>query len=538
MSPVFRHGRLRLYLLKLLDEAPSHGYEVIRLLQDRFLGVYAPSPGTIYPRLARLEEDGLVTHDEVDGKKVYRITEKGREEIRARLDDLADLEEELAESVRDIAREVTEDVRETVRSLREELTWVARDVRREGRAASRAKERDEAPPRQAHGDAEPGPSRGHAPSQQAHDKAQRAQEHQRAHEEDQRARAEDQRARAEDLRAQAEELRAQAEEQRARADDLWAQAEDQQAQDEDQQAQDEDQQAQDEDQRAQDEGRRIRDEARRAREEMRDRFRSQRGGGSRERAGWQDWAGWAAWQERPGGGPGGGGPGGADRRRAGERGRPGGWPWPGREGGRPAACSAIWSAWPSISPGSCGQPQVTRRMSAKAGSETCATSWRMPSPESRTRSSAVRRARRMPGEPTRPNRPKRPVRPVPPIRPTPPERLTSLVTLQSEDDLPEGLAGDHRGEAVPRLIERQGAVDPRPDARLLTDSQQAAQLVPAAHGRSDHRQLKEEDASQVGRRRGPAGGSADDNRPAGPQGAQRVGPGGLADRLHHRVHAL
>jgi len=66
MSPVFRHGRLRLYLLKLLDESPRHGYEVIRLLQDRFLGVYAPSPGTIYPRLARLEEDGLVTHEEVD----------------------------------------------------------------------------------------------------------------------------------------------------------------------------------------------------------------------------------------------------------------------------------------------------------------------------------------------------------------------------------------------------------------------------------------------------------------------------------------
>jgi DNA-binding PadR family transcriptional regulator len=137
VSPVFRHGRLRLYLLKLLDEAPRHGYEVIRLLQDRFLGVYAPSPGTIYPRLARLEEEGLVTHDEVDGKKVYRITEKGREEIRARLDDLAELEEEITESVRDIAREVTEDVRDTVRSLREELTWAARDIRRQSREQAR-----------------------------------------------------------------------------------------------------------------------------------------------------------------------------------------------------------------------------------------------------------------------------------------------------------------------------------------------------------------------------------------------------------------
>jgi DNA-binding PadR family transcriptional regulator len=132
MSPVFRHGGLRLYLLKLLDEAPRHGYEVIRLLQDRFLGVYAPSPGTIYPRLARLEEEGLVTHDEVDGKKVYRITDKGREEINSRLDDLAELEEELTQSVRDIAREVSEDVRDTVRNLREELTWAARDVRRPG----------------------------------------------------------------------------------------------------------------------------------------------------------------------------------------------------------------------------------------------------------------------------------------------------------------------------------------------------------------------------------------------------------------------
>src|ERR1700746_3947379 len=113
MSPIFRHGRLRLYLLKLLDEAPRHGYEVIRLLQDRFMGVYSPSPGTIYPRLARLEEDGLVTHDEVDGRKVYNITEKGRDELRSRSDELDELEEELSASVSDILREGKEDVRQT-----------------------------------------------------------------------------------------------------------------------------------------------------------------------------------------------------------------------------------------------------------------------------------------------------------------------------------------------------------------------------------------------------------------------------------------
>ena len=140
MSPVFRHGRLRLYLLKLLDESPRHGYEVIRLLQDRFMGVYAPSPGTIYPRLARLEEEGLVTHDEAAGRKVYRITDKGREELRNRSGDLSELEEEITASVRDIAREVTEDVRETVRNLREELTFAARDIYRPGHGDPGARE--------------------------------------------------------------------------------------------------------------------------------------------------------------------------------------------------------------------------------------------------------------------------------------------------------------------------------------------------------------------------------------------------------------
>ena len=129
MTPVFRHGRLRLYLLRLLDEEPRHGYEVIRLLRDRFMGVYAPSPGTIYPRLARLEEEGLVTHDEENGRKVYRITDAGREELRKRGDELNELEQELSASVSDIVREVREDVRETVRTLREELTKAAREMR-------------------------------------------------------------------------------------------------------------------------------------------------------------------------------------------------------------------------------------------------------------------------------------------------------------------------------------------------------------------------------------------------------------------------
>lgn len=137
MSPVFGHGRLRLYLLKLLEESPRHGYEVIRLLQDRFLGVYSPSPGTIYPRLARLEAEGLVTHEVVKGKKVYSLTDKGREELERRMDELAELEEEIAASAQEFARGVQEDVRQTVRTLREELTQAARTMRDQGKTTSK-----------------------------------------------------------------------------------------------------------------------------------------------------------------------------------------------------------------------------------------------------------------------------------------------------------------------------------------------------------------------------------------------------------------
>src|SRR5688500_9582516 len=141
MSPVFGHGRLRLYLLKLLDESPRHGYDVIRALEDRFLGLYAPSAGTVYPRLSRLESEGLVTSADEEGRKVYRITEAGRAELAARQDELADIESDITGSVRDLASEIRSDVRGSVDDLRAELKSAARDVRRESRHYAREQRR-------------------------------------------------------------------------------------------------------------------------------------------------------------------------------------------------------------------------------------------------------------------------------------------------------------------------------------------------------------------------------------------------------------
>ena len=211
VSPVFRHGGLRLYLLKLLDEAPRHGYDVIRLLQDRFLGVYSPSPGTIYPRLARLEEEGLVTHDVVDGKKVYKITDAGRAELNGRLDDLADLEDELSASVRDIAREISRDVRETVRSLRDEFTWAVREAGRTGTDAGRR----ERPPRAG---ARAAADQKQAEAQQAEADAVKAQ-----------GRADQAQARADQMQAEVDETRARVDEARAPADETRAEADEAEA---------------------------------------------------------------------------------------------------------------------------------------------------------------------------------------------------------------------------------------------------------------------------------------------------------------------
>lgn len=137
MSPVFGHGRLRIYILKLLDESPRHGYDVIRLLEDRFMGLYSPSAGTVYPRLAKLEAEGLITHDEEGGRKTYRLTEAGRAELASLADDLRDLEAELVGSIKDLAAEVRNEVRGSVRSLRDELKVAAKQSRREQRSATR-----------------------------------------------------------------------------------------------------------------------------------------------------------------------------------------------------------------------------------------------------------------------------------------------------------------------------------------------------------------------------------------------------------------
>ncbi|MEY9858759.1 DNA-binding PadR family transcriptional regulator [Catenulispora sp. GAS73] len=137
MAPVFGHGRLRLYLLKLLAESPKHGYEIIQQLKERFQGLYAPSAGTVYPRLSRLESEGLIRHETDErGRKVYHITDAGRTELAARADDMDALETEIRESVSSLAEEIRDEVKESARHIQEELRAEAAEARTEARTDS------------------------------------------------------------------------------------------------------------------------------------------------------------------------------------------------------------------------------------------------------------------------------------------------------------------------------------------------------------------------------------------------------------------
>ncbi|MDB5850637.1 MAG: PadR family transcriptional regulator [Rhodoferax sp.] len=77
---VFGHGGLRLVLLRLIADKPSHGYELIKAIEERLNGAYTPSPGVIYPTLTLLEDLGYTTvADGSGGRKLYSVTDAGRE---------------------------------------------------------------------------------------------------------------------------------------------------------------------------------------------------------------------------------------------------------------------------------------------------------------------------------------------------------------------------------------------------------------------------------------------------------------------------
>jgi DNA-binding PadR family transcriptional regulator len=76
-----RRGDVRIALLLLLGEAPRNGYELMDEIEQRSGGAWRPSPGSVYPALARLREEGLVQRRDVEGRHVFELSEAGRERV-------------------------------------------------------------------------------------------------------------------------------------------------------------------------------------------------------------------------------------------------------------------------------------------------------------------------------------------------------------------------------------------------------------------------------------------------------------------------
>ena len=126
-GPRAERGDLRYLILDAISEQPRHGYEVMQVIEERSGGSYRPSPGVVYPTLQMLEEMGHADVKKERGRKVYSITEAGREELDAHQEEVEEAYERVGGAMWDkLASEFT--------SLGEEVQRLFSEV---GRAASR-----------------------------------------------------------------------------------------------------------------------------------------------------------------------------------------------------------------------------------------------------------------------------------------------------------------------------------------------------------------------------------------------------------------
>ncbi|MEM8777889.1 MAG: PadR family transcriptional regulator [Cyanobacteria bacterium P01_G01_bin.49] len=120
----FPRGEIKYILLSLIAEQSQHGYQLIKELESRWGGFYRPSPGSVYPTLQLLEEGGYLTSEQTEGKKVYTITESGRELLSEHQQSFETLNQ-LDEQPQLI------ELRKTLRDLREIIMQVTRSGNQE-----------------------------------------------------------------------------------------------------------------------------------------------------------------------------------------------------------------------------------------------------------------------------------------------------------------------------------------------------------------------------------------------------------------------
>ncbi len=115
---MFDQGHLKFVILRLLAEKPRHGYEIIKEIEDRFGGMYSPSPGTVYPTLTLLEDLGYARAlPEESGKKIYEITDEGRAHLAENQPLIDDIFSRIAEFAQNIFGEPMMEVHRAMKNV-------------------------------------------------------------------------------------------------------------------------------------------------------------------------------------------------------------------------------------------------------------------------------------------------------------------------------------------------------------------------------------------------------------------------------------
>jgi DNA-binding PadR family transcriptional regulator len=133
----FEKGDLKYIILDLLKDKPSHGYEIIKSLENRFMGFYSPSAGSVYPTLQLLEDMGYVKSLEQDGKKIYTITDEGRkylvekediiDKIKMHMHHWGEMGDREFHEMRDEFRDVMEEFRDMAHVFRRKASRLSPD---------------------------------------------------------------------------------------------------------------------------------------------------------------------------------------------------------------------------------------------------------------------------------------------------------------------------------------------------------------------------------------------------------------------------
>jgi DNA-binding PadR family transcriptional regulator len=107
-----RRGDIRTAALLLLNEEPRNGYQIMQEVQERSDGVWRPSPGSVYPALQQLEDEGLIRSEELEGRKLFQLTDEGRAYVKERGEDKPAPWEQMSGDVSDQAHELGRLIRE------------------------------------------------------------------------------------------------------------------------------------------------------------------------------------------------------------------------------------------------------------------------------------------------------------------------------------------------------------------------------------------------------------------------------------------